>query len=256
MNEAPPLGPALIADDEPWARAAVREALHAGLGSLRVEERASGHDTVQAVRALSPCVLFLDVGLPDLDGFEVLRALGPDAPPVVMVTGSSSHALPAYQQHVVDYVVKPFSDTRLLGAARRALHAGVARAMAPLADQLLAQGKNVGPAQAERALQHFAVRRHDRTIYVAFDEVDYIRAEGNYAVLCGGGTEHWLRATLTALEERAGGTFWRIHRSTLVHQKRVVALHHRSSGDADVELADGRRLRMSRRYRATPRRDS
>lgn len=243
------LGPVLVADDEPLARLAVRGALAAVPSLPPIEECATGHQAVDAARARGPSLLVLDIGLPDLDGFGVIEALGPDCPPVVMVTASAGHAVEAFREQVVDYVVKPFSDRRLIRAARRGLRAAALAEMAPLAEQLLREGEVPDLADASRAVRRFAVRGRRRTRFVPFDDVDFIRADGNYAVLVGQGREYPLRAPLASLEERLAGVFCRIHRSTLVHLGKVAEIRPRRSGDADVVLRDGQRLRMSRRYR-------
>lgn len=244
------LGPVLVADDERLGRLAIRGALEQLPGLPAIEECATGRQTLEAVRTRNPCLLFLDIGLPDLDGIDVLQRLGPDGPPVVMVTASEEHALQAYEGRAVDYVVKPFSDARLLRAARSALRAAAIARVAPLAEQLLLDGDAPPLEAASWAARRFAVRVHRRIRFVPFDDVDYIRADGNYAVLVVGEEEHHLRTSLARLEDHVGDTFRRVHRSTMVNVRRVSEIRTLSSaGDAEIVLDDGRRLRLSRRYR-------
>ncbi|MEM6927580.1 MAG: LytTR family DNA-binding domain-containing protein [Myxococcota bacterium] len=244
------VGPILVADDERFARLAIRGALSVLDDIPPIVECETGRETIEITREQSPSLIFLDVGLPDFDGFEVLRQLPEPGPPVVMVTASSDHAVEAYDGNVVDYVVKPFSDARLLRAARRGLQARVLETIAPVADQLLSEGRLPTLDEVAARLARFAIRTHSRTQLVPFDDVDFILADGNYAVLVVGERRHHLRIPLAELEARYGNVFRRIHRSHLVNVDRVTTVRRLPSGDARVVLRDGRELRMSRRYRS------
>ncbi|MBX2799861.1 MAG: LytTR family DNA-binding domain-containing protein [Myxococcales bacterium] len=243
------LGPVLVADDERYARLAVRHALSAVAQLPPIEECSSGEEVVRAIRTLRPSVVFLDISMPDLDGFGVLNRTLQHPVAVVMVTASTNDAVRAYDVDVVDYVVKPFSDARLVAAAHRALRAAALAQLQPLADQAVAEGRHVSLHGTSEQAGWLAVTGHRRTRFVPVPSVSHIRAEGNYAVVVAEGSEHLVRRSLTELQTALAPRFCRIHRSTLVACDWVAHVRRLPSGDGVVVLRNGGELRMSRRYR-------
>lgn len=235
-----PAARVLIVDDEPLARRAVRSVIEPLPEVAAVEECGSGTEAVEAVRANPPEVMFLDIRMPDLDGFEVLEALDADhRPSVVFITAYDQHAVRAFDEQAVDYVLKPFSDERLIQATHRALEHGLEPPRARTSEGL------------DHHARRFVVKTRRRIYFVPLEEVDFIRASGNYAVVVAGGREHLVRTSMLRLERDLDpARFCRIHRSTIVNLDRVRELRPESSGDCVVVMKDDQRVRMSRRYRS------
>lgn len=255
----PPLG-VLVADDEAPARRRIVELLR-GWESVRlVGQSATGPATLEAVRDLAPDLLFLDVQMPGLDGFEVLARLGTDERPIVIFsTAYDEYAIAAFEVHAVDYLLKPFADERFEDALRRAeralrsrrvweLHARLEELLGGLGANPESEGS---PAESGvRYLRRFAVPEKDRHAVVEAGAVEWIEADGDYVTLHTDGKAHLLRGTMASLERRLDPVrFLRIHRSAIVQVDRVRELRSDEHGDYEVVLRGGRRLRVSRTYR-------
>jgi two-component system LytT family response regulator len=251
---------ALVVDDEPVAREAVRTLLQEEPAIEVVGEAGSGDEAIQCVRRLQPDLLFLDVQMPGRDGFEVLEALGPDVPRgVVFVTAFDEHALRAFDVHALDYVVKPFGRPRFAAAVARAVArlraedaaslrralAGLARSLKPSSEPagLLALDDSGSPSHPER----LTVRLGSRILLVPVDEVDWIESDGDYVRIHAGGAAHFIAARTAALERLLDPRrFLRIHRSVIVNLSRVRELARDDDGGGAVVLHDGVRLRVAR----------
>jgi two-component system LytT family response regulator len=222
----------LIADDEPLARQRLRVLAGAEPGVTVVAECATGRAAAAALRAQDVDVAFLDVEMPDGDGFEAVRgAERGRAPAVVFVTAYEAYARRAFDVEAVDYLLKPFDAARFREALRRAC----ARRAA---------------AEGPRPVERLAVRSASRVSVVRVDELDYAEACGNYVELHCEGRRHLIRETMRGLEARLDPRrFVRIHRSCLVNIDRVREMHPLFHGDWLVVLAGGARLTMSRTYR-------
>ena len=226
---------AVVADDEPLGRRGIVARLARSPRIRVVAECGDGRAAVDAVRRLSPDILFLDVRMPDLDGFGVLEALSKERRPhVVFVTAHDEHAVEAFRVRALDYLVKPIDDDRFSEALQRALQA---------AEQ--GRAADAGP-ESRRA---FSVRTRGRVILVPHREVDWIEAQGDYACLHAGPREFLMRTTMRVLEKRLDGRFLRIHRSAIVNADRVRELRSLENGDFEVHLEGGRELRLSRTHR-------
>lgn len=226
---------AIIVDDEPLARRRLRAmlALHADVDVVgECEDADSG---VAAIRELRPSVVFLDLQMPGGDGFNVLaRAHVTPAPFVIVVTAHAQHAVHAFDVDAGDYLLKPFDEGRLARALDRA-RAAAARA----------------PTLAlPEYLQRVTSTLGRRTIIVRVADVDWIGADGNYAVFHVQGKSYLVRSTLTALEEALDpNVFARIHRSVIVRLDAVREIVTTSSGELHVVLANGQQLPMTARFR-------
>lgn len=252
---------AMVVDDEPEARRAILTLLE---GEERVEvvgEAGNGREAVERARALRPDLLFLDVQMPDLDGFGVLEALGEDAPGgVIFVTAHDDYALRAFEVHALDYLLKPFGRPRFQAAVDRALVRLVAdepttsrrtvsailgrRHEHPTEAGQLAEAATSASAPRARRL---AVRVGSRIILVAVDEIDWVEADGDYVRVNVAGAVHLLTERLHALEATLGPEkFVRIHRSILVNLDRVRELRREPDGSGYVLIEGDVRLRVSR----------
>jgi two-component system LytT family response regulator len=237
---------ALVVDDEPLARALVRVLLERD-PEIAVAGECSGVAAAAEAERLRPDILFLDVQMPEVDGFDVLADIGPErAPVVVFVTAFDRYAARAFEVHALDYVLKPIDEARFavaVGRAKAQARARRAGAADPRLGALL--------EEHARHTRRFLVRTHDRTVVVNADDVDWIEAADYYASLHVGGKTHLLRETLTQLAARLDPErFFRVHRSAIVNLDRVREIHPLFRGDSELLLKDGTRLRLSRSRRA------
>ncbi|HKJ02393.1 MAG TPA: LytTR family DNA-binding domain-containing protein [Longimicrobiales bacterium] len=252
---------AVVADDEPEARRAILTLLRDETRVEVVGEAGNGEEAVERVRTLLPDLLFLDVQMPDLDGFGVLESLGDDVPAgVIFVTAHDEYALRAFDVHALDYLLKPFGRPRFQAAVDRAL-----RRLG--ADESLASRRTVSAVLerrhqrwteageltetasplAEPRRRRLGVRVGSRIVLVPVDEIDWVEADGDYVRVNAAGAAHLLTERLHALEATlVPHRFLRIHRSVLVNLDRVRELHREPDGSGYVLLETGVRLRVSR----------
>jgi two-component system, LytTR family, response regulator len=240
-----------IVDDEAHARAALRVLLERRGGVDIVAECRNGGEAVQLLQWITVDLLLLDVQMPGLDGFDVIRALGADkAPPTVFVTAYDEYALRAFEVGAVDYVLKPFDDSRFFAAferARRRIHEGRA---AQWATRLLAASPGRALREPDAPALRIAVPVGGGIVFVDFDDIDWIEAADQYVTLHVGAKEYLLRESLQRLAARLPRErFAQIHRSHIVNVSKVREVKRLTKGDAEVTLAGGRQLRWSRRYR-------
>ena len=250
----------IVADDEPLARQRMRRLLTAEPEMEIISECHDGPGTLDAVLRLQPDLLFLDIQLPELDGFGVLAGIPANQMPlVIFVTAYDQHALRAFEVRAIDYLVKPFDAQRLHGAierARRQIAApgsnGASR-LDQLVEHLATEQRELERAllrPGERYLQRVMLRSQGRVFFIRTADVDYIEAAGNYVRLHCGKEAHLLRVTMNAIEQRLDPEhFLRIHRSTIVNIDRVRELHPWPSGEFTVILRDGTKLKLSRGFR-------
>ena len=254
----------LIVDDEPPAREGIRLRL-AGEGDIEiVGECGSARAAMAAIDEFAPDLLFLDVQMPGMSGIEMLQAIGEDrVPAVILVTAYEEHALEAFEVSVVDYILKPIDNDRFEVALDRArLRLERVRAVEVSgqiknligASEASASRSSVSKARAQSTsseyLSHFLVADGDGERPVPTAVVDWIEAAGDYVRLHEGARYHLLRSSMTQLEASLDPrVFGRAHRSTIVRFDRIneiVPVHH---GDAEIRLAGGATVRLSRSYR-------
>jgi two-component system LytT family response regulator len=247
MNAAPPPRfSVLIVDDEPLAREGL-VALLAQDPEVRVAGQGSGVDAPELIARLRPDILFLDIQMPEIDGFAVLELAGADAvPAVVFVTAYDRYALRAFEVHALDYLLKPFTDARFTDALARAKQQVQARRQgtldARIADLLRAQ-------QSPRS--RFLVPARGKTVVVEAGTIDWIEAADYYVCLHCGRESHLLRDTMDEIERQLDPQqFFRAHRSAIVNLARVREIHPLFRGDCELKLADGVGVRLSRKRRA------
>lgn len=244
----------LIVDDEPIARNGIRILLADDTDVEIIGECGNGVDAVEAIRRQRPDLVFLDVQMPDLDGFGVLAALEPhEVPTIVFVTAYDSYALRAFEVNAVDYLLKPFDRERFVTAVSRAKTqtrqnrvSRMSSEMASLLEHLAAAGRITAHQwHSKRVL----IKERGQVTFVRNDEIDWIEVRGNYLRLYAGSANHLIRATLTDMMSRLSGLgFIRISRSHAVRADRVTHLRPLPSGRIKLTLADGTELDSSRRY--------
>jgi two-component system LytT family response regulator len=235
----------LVVDDEPIARRRLKAILREEPDVEVVGECEDGEGALEAARRLTPDLLFLDVQMPGLDGFEVVEALGPGSrPAVIFVTAYDQYAVKAFEVHAVDYVLKPFERVRVRAALDRAR--ALATGEGELGRRLRALVADLG---ASRPLRRLMVRAGGRVYFVRTEEIGWVEAAGHYVTLHAGRESHLVRETLAGLEARLDPQrFARIHRSTIVSLEHVRELQPSFHGEYVVVLRDGTRLQCSRTY--------
>jgi two-component system, LytTR family, response regulator len=242
----------VIADDERLSRRALRAQLDRLGGVHVVAECADGHAALAAIEREEPDLIFLDIRMPHLSGFELLDQLEPGhRPAVIFVTAYDEHAIRAFEVRAVDYVLKPFDEPRLAAAVE---HARVRLRERELSMHMESMLKSVGHAPADSGgVQHarrLLVRQAGRSCFVATREIDWIEAEGNYVRLHVPENTHLLKTSLSELERRLDPSqFMRIHRSTIVNLDSVAHVEPYGGSDYQVVLRDGTKLRVSRSSR-------
>jgi two-component system, LytTR family, response regulator len=240
---------ALIVDDEPLARKRIKRLLADEADISAIDECGTGRDAIKIIHDASPDLLFLDVQMPEIDGFKVLQSIREEQMPVVIfVTAYDQHALKAFEVHALDYLLKPFKRDRFKRALERArtqlaksggyeTHAGLAALIAKLrADN--------------NYLSRFMVKSYNRVVFVKANEVDWIESAANYALLHVDDKTHIVRETMQALEVKLSSKiFQRISRSVIVNLERVKELQPMGKGQYVIILVNGKRLTMSRGIR-------
>jgi len=242
---------ALIVDDEPIARRNLRALLRGYPEVELIGECGSGAEAVRLIRAGPPDLLFLDVQMPEMNGFDVLKQIDLGIiPAVIFVTAYDQYALKAFDVQALDYLLKPFDDERFAQAIGRARTQLEQRATAGLKERLLAlleaeeKPSSVQPPAYE---EKFLIKSASRVFFLRAEEIDWIEAADYYVCLHTGGQSHVLRRTMADLEARLDpDRFCRIHRSTIVNIGRVREVQARQGGDYIVLLVDETELRLSR----------
>lgn len=232
---------AVIADDEPLARARLLRML-GELGSVEVVAQCrSARETVHALRTAMADVLFLDIRMPDADGFQVLEAVPAARPQVVFVTAYAEHAVHAFEQAAVDYLLKPYSADRL--------HAALERVRARVPGMMLTAASDP-PLAAHAYAARLAVSVGRRTRVIQVTEISCARAQANYVELRVDKRDYLLRTTIAELAERLDPSeFVRVHRSALVRIDAVESLESCGGGQYRLHLREGIALRSGRSYR-------
>jgi two-component system LytT family response regulator len=224
---------ALVVDDESLARRNLTVLLRRDPHIGSVTECGSGLEAIEEIRKSKPDLVFLDVQMPECDGFDVLELLGSDLPPtIIFVTAYDQYALRAFEAGALDYLLKPFDDARFGRALNRA------------------KEKLAHYPPPRRAAERLVVRSQGQVLFLSVEDIDWIEAAGYYACLHVGSHTHILRRSLSELEQDLGDErFIRIHRSVVVNLDRVRGMDLQASGEYEVVLKSKVRLRLSRRYR-------
>lgn len=257
MAEAPRFR-AVVVDDEPAGREAVRTLLAEIRDVCVVAEAGTGHDAVTRVREHAPDLLFLDVQMPDMDGFSVLEALGDDVPPgIVLVTAHDHYAHRAFEVHAVDYVMKPFGRPRFTTAVERAVRRleadealGVRRTLHSLVQSVRAGGESqarLTETEEPPTTARLGVRIGSRTTLIDVSEIDWVEADRDVLKIHASGRVHLVSGRLKELDVRLPrDRFHRIHRSAIVNLARVRVLDRDRDGGGSVVLTNDVRLRVAR----------
>ena len=248
MNDIQPIQ-VMVVDDEPPAR---RKLVHWLAQEQDIEAPSACKNAFEAIEVLGGKhidVVFLDIQMPKMDGFEMLQRIPQEARPlVVFVTSYDQYALDAFQYHAVDYLLKPYDHERFTHTLLRVRERVHEKNTAEIQDRLSLLLETMGTSSSY--LSHFTVKESDSVRLIKVESVDWIAAEGNYVTLHAGAKKHLVRDNIGRLADRLDPRkFPRIHRSTIVQLDRVEAFFPASRGDYTVEMKDGTQLFMSRTYK-------
>jgi len=236
----------LIVDDEPPARKKLAEFLRRERDVEISGEAANGMQAAELIDELQPDVVFLDVQMPGMNGFEVLETIHGRIPFVVFVTAYDQYAVKAFEVHAVDYLLKPFDRNRLqacLSRVRDQIGRDSGRDIQVRMEKLIAEA--TGRAYLNRVM----VKNKGRVIFLQVRDIDWIKALSNYVELHAGAQTYLLRDTMSSLEARLDpAAFARVHRSVIVNRDRIRELQPWSHNDYLLIMKDGTEIRMSRRY--------
>lgn len=247
---------AVVVDDERPARQRLLDLLEREEGTEIAGIARDGREAVELINATKPDLLFLDIQMPNLDGFGVLASVGPAAMPVtIFVTAYDKYAIQAFEAHALDYLLKPFSDERFEAALQRARQHIRTHRAGELGQQLAQildehAGSPEGELSATQKLERIVLKSGGRVTFLDVNEIDWIEAAGVYVNLHAGANTYLYRATIGQLMQRLDPKrFVRVHRSAAIHTDRIKELYPRSHGDYMVVLKDGVELTVSRNYR-------
>jgi len=250
----------VLADDEVLARQKLRQVLKE-IGDVEViGECASAHETIELAKLTAPDLLFLDIRMHDMDGFDVVDALSsiPKAkrPQVVFVTANDRYAVRAFEIHAIDYVLKPYTLERLRKAVervreRQATNTNGGGDKNDLSSAGPIELNDQNQRMSERYATRLVFKSRGRILFLPIHEIRWIEAEENYVRICTASESHLLRETIGHLESRLDPQlFLRVHRSAIVNLHCVKEVRNEPDGDATVVLLSGERIAMSRSYRA------
>jgi two-component system, LytTR family, response regulator len=235
----------LIIDDEPLARDSIRALLMED-AEVRVVGEGTGSDAAALVARTRPDLMFLDIQMPEVDGFAVLDAVGAGTvPAVIFVTAYDRYAVRAFEVHALDYLLKPFDDARFAEALARAKERARSRNRGEIDNRIAELLKERSVARTR-----FLIPAREKTIVVDAAQIDWIEAADYYVTLHAGPAAHLLRQTMDEIEKQLDPRqFFRVHRSAIVNVDRVREIHPLFRGDCALLLADGRRIKLSRSRR-------
>jgi len=240
---------ALIVDDEPLARRRIKSLLAHDSSVEVIGECSDGYKAVSSISELSPDLVFLDVQMPAMDGFEVIKTIGAERmPTVIFVTAYDQYALKAFEVNALDYLLKPFDRNRFQKTLERAKAMISGLQNGDVNNQLLSL---LGDLRREQETpDRFIIKSGGRVVFLRVEEIDWMRTVGNYVRLQVGRDSHLMRETMNGMEAKLNpDRFMRVHRSTIVNLDRVKEVQPWAKGEYVVIMRDGTRLIMSRRYR-------
>ena len=239
----------LIVDDEPLGRERIRTLLAGDPEIEVIGECSDGRQAITAIEQRNPDLVFLDVQMPEVDGFCVLDAIcGGRMPAIVFVTAYDRYAVRAFEVHALDYLLKSFDRERFAAALQRAKEAIRRSREGALSERLAGLIEDL-EAKKDR-LTRLVIKSAGRIVFLRVEEIDWIEAADNYVRVHAGKEAHLIRETLQSMEKRLDPTrFLRIHRSSLVNLERIRELRPVFHGDYLVRLTDGTELTLSRNYR-------
>lgn len=256
--ETQPTIKTLIVDDESPARKRIRELLVEHNEFEIIGECSNGEEAIEAIQTKSPDLIFLDIQLQDMDGFEVLEKLSlKHLPTIIFVTAYDKYAIRAFEFHALDYLLKPFDDERfeetleyVLTQIKRNRIENLSEKLSGLIADYNQHRDDPVSGETNRYQNRLVIKSAGKVAFIETKDIDWISAEGYYASIRVGGKSHLMRESLKNLENILDPkTFLRIHRSTIVNINQIKELHSHFHGEYFVILKDGKRFKLSRSYK-------
>lgn len=254
----------IIVDDEPHAREGIKIRLQDFPEIDVVGECSSGKEAVNAIVELKPDIIFLDIQMPEMNGFEVLQNLSTDFMPIIIfVTAFDKYALKAFEHHALDYLLKPVSEERFKATLKYALSEVSHRSLETYTSKLKSvvneylklvdkepEANQVDYVSNKNILSRLMIKTKDQISIISVEEIDWIESAGDYVYIHSDRKKYLIRDTLTALEQKMNAQkFARIHRSSIVNIDKIKSMRQNEHGDFDVFLNYGTKLKLSRTYR-------
>jgi len=238
----------LIVDDEPLAREGLRELLSEDTEVSAIRESRDGREAITAIRESRPDLVLLDVQMPEVDGFAVVRSIGAEhMPPILFVTAHDAYAVRAFEVNALDYLLKPVIQERFVEALARAKARILSNDASTSSRQIISLLETI--ASPRSYLKRLTMRSAGKTVFVAIEDVDWMKAAENYVEVHVGRATYLLHATMNTLEKSLNPeTFIRIHRSVIVNLDRVKDMQSDAHGEFVITLRDGVRLQSGRTY--------
>lgn len=258
---------AIVVDDEILARKALMAMLKDDPDMEVITECRNGREAIAAIRDKSPDLVFLDIQMPEMDGFQVIEEVGAQRMPVtVFVTAFDKYALRAFEAHALDYLLKPFDHDRFDTALQRAKTQVRQRKLGEMSENLYAvlhdmklktgetapetDDRTPGKAASKEPLDRVVIKSSGRIYFLKTEEIDWVESTSNYLSLHSGGKTHLIRETMGEFHSKLDPRkFLRIHRSTIVNSERIKDIQPLFKGEYVVTLTTGKRLKSSRGYR-------
>lgn len=255
----------LIVDDEPHAREGIRIRIEEFSEIKVIAECSSGAEAVKSINELKPDIVFLDIQMPEMNGFDVLQKLNAENMPVIIfVTAFDEYAVKAFEHHALDYLLKPVRDDRFKRSIKyalsevnhKSLETYVPKLKSVVDEYMKIVDKDYDTQQVDfvtnkNVLSRLMIKTKDQIAIIAVDEIDWIESAGDYVYIHTDKKKYLIRETLTALEQKMDvRKFVRIHRSSIVNIDKIKSMKQNEHGDFDVFLTDGTKLKLSRTYRA------
>lgn len=255
----------IIVDDEPHAREGLKIRLEEFPNIKIVKECSSGLEAIEQINTLKPSLVFLDIQMPEMNGFEVLEKIVVDSLPlIIFVTAYDKYALKAFEFHAFDYLLKPISDERfektmrvvISEMGRRNLEEYAAKLKAVVNDYLNsvtgATNKNDKSGSVDKTfISRLMIKSKEHLSFILIDEIDWIESAGDYVYIHTNSNKYIIRETMVSLEEKLNPkNFIRIHRSAIVNVDKIKSLKPNEHGDYEVFLYSGAKLKLSRTYRS------
>ena len=239
---------ALLVDDEPLAREGLRMLLAADPDVTAIYEAKNGREAVAGIQDTRPGLVFLDVQMPEMDGFQVVEEVGAEQmPPVVFVTAHDQYAIQAFDINAIDYLLKPVTAERFAKAMARVKSRLETKSAEESSRRILSMLETL--AAPRRAVKRLAVRSGGKTVFVDVEDVDWIEAAENYVQLHAGRSTHLLHVTMNTMEQSLDGeVFLRIHRSIIVNVRRIREMQPVAHGEYVITLENGVRVQSGRMY--------
>jgi two-component system LytT family response regulator len=229
----------IIVDDEPLARQKLAFLLKKDPAFRIVAQCASAGEAINALTTHRPALMFLDIQMPDDNGFAVVNSIDPDhRPKIIFTTAYDQFAMQAFEAQAIDYLLKPFDEERFARAVKRAK------------DEIVAEAVHRSPSNGHKKLERFIVKSEGRILFFTTEEIDWIEAASNYVRLYSNGKGYLVRHTMNDLERKLDPAhFLRIHRSIIVNIHKIRGIQPCNSGEFIVSLISGKELPSSRGYR-------